>query len=163
MNEVQSYLSQKNAAVVEFLFVKAAPTMLELMLNQATWLVEKSNQPKVGDQSLKDLEKNGGKLSQIPLDSKNIKNFKKIAGKYGIGFSTTKDTTKSPPQHLVTFLAKDTTTMAAAFKEYLGTVIEKEKSQKPSFADRVKNAKEKVNAQDIDVEKNKNRGEVEGR
>jgi len=163
MNEVQSHLSQKTEAFLEFLLVKAAPTMLELMINQATWLVEKSNQPKAGEQSLKDLEKHGDKLSQIPLNSESVKDFKAIAGKYGIGFSISKDLTKNPPQHLVSFHAKDTTTMAAAFKEYLGTVLEKENAKKPSFKDRVENAKEKVKAQDIDLEKNNNRGEVDGR
>jgi hypothetical protein len=160
MGEVQEYTTQKIEQMAEFAIQKIAPTMFDLLKGMCLWLEKKANQPKTGQQSLKNLTKYGNKLSSIPLNSANIKTFESIARKFGVDFALAADPTKEPPQHTVFFKAKDTETMSAAFKEYLAKEINKGKSKKPNFKERLNNAKSRVKVKD---KVKKQRREVEGR
>jgi cystathionine beta-lyase/cystathionine gamma-synthase len=160
MVEVQEYSTQKTIQMAEIAIQKIAPTMSDLLKGMCMWLKEKANQPKRGEQSLKSLLQYGETLSNIPLNSENIKTFTSIARKHGVDFALAADETKTPPHHTVYFKAKDTETMSAAFNEYLASEIHKGKSEKQGFKERLNDAKSKVKVQD--KEKNQRR-EVEGR
>lgn len=160
MGEVQDIITQKTVQMAEFAIQKSVPTVYDVMKAMCLWLIKNAKQPKRGQQSLKSLEKYGGALSSIPLNSDSIKNFKGIARKHGVDFALSADSTKNPPQHTVYFKAKDTETMSAAFREYLAAEIRKGKSEKLNLKERLNNAKSRVTVQ----EKIKNQQrEVEGR
>lgn len=71
-----------------------------------------------GKQSLRDLQTEGGELSNIEITDENIKSFERYARKYGIDYALKKDKAADPPRYFVFFRARDVKTMEAAFKEY---------------------------------------------
>ena len=74
--------------------------------------------PTTGKQSVKTLIRQGQGVSSIPLADEGLKDFQKIAKKYGVDFAVVKDKEASPPVYTVFFKAKDVDVMTAAFKEY---------------------------------------------
>ena len=125
MSGVQEYLIDQELKttkqLAEIAITKVLPTMFDLTKGMALWLCKQSGGEKAGQQTLKQLTKYGDKLSEIPLNSDNIKEFTHIARKYGVSFALSQDDSKTPPRHTVYFKAKDTESMSAAFKEYITT------------------------------------------
>ena len=109
-----------------------------------------------GKQSVKQLAKQNQGLTNIEITDKNIKDFDRVARKYGVDYALKKDKTVTPPKYLVFFKAKDADALTAAFKEYTAVTVKKQ-SKEPivqkikSIADRIKTLPAKV--------KNKDRGE----
>ncbi len=95
-----------------------------------------------GKQSLEKLMKQNCQLSNIEVTDGNIKSFERCAKKYNIDFSLKKDTSISPPRYFVFFKAKDVDVMTAAFKEYTGSTLEKNK--KPAVRKKLEQAKERT-------------------
>ena len=145
---VQDYLiSQETKAmkqVAEIAINKAIPTMFDLAKGMAAWLSGQSGGEKKGQQTLKQLTAHGDKLSEIPLNSDNIKAFTHTARKHGVSFALAKDDSKNPPRHTVIFKAKDTESMTAAFNEHIGNELNKGKSKDKPFKERLTDAKAKV-------------------
>ena len=83
-----------------------------------------------GKQSLRDLQTEGGELSNIEITDENIKSFERYARKYGIDYALKKDKAADPPRYFVFFRARDVKTMEAAFKEYSEYTT---KEKKPSI------------------------------
>ena len=102
-----------------------------------------------GKQSVKQLvgQNQGG--SNIEITDKNIKDFERIARKYGIDFALKKDKTGDIPKYLVFFKARDADALTAAFKEY--TAKTDRKKEKPSVLRKLRRFKEQ--AADIDTPK----------
>jgi len=159
MSGVQEYLIDQEVKattqLAEIAIKKVLPTMFDVAAGMAKWLCGQGD-GKAGEQTLKQLTKHGDKLSEIPLHSENIKVFTKIARKYGVSFALSEDDTKTPPRHTVYFKAKDTESMSAAFKEYIGTELNKNKSKEKPFKERMTEAKGKVSV--TDKEKSSRRG-----
>jgi hypothetical protein len=81
-----------------------------------------------GKQSVKQLVGQNQGVSNIEITDKNIKDFERIARKYGVDFALKKDKTGEIPKYLVFFKARDGDALTAAFKEYTAkTDIKKEK------------------------------------
>ena len=160
MNEVQEYLIDQELKalkqVAEIAIFKALPTMLDVAKGMAEWLCRQSGGEKAGQQTLKELTKYGDKLSEIPLNSENIKEFSHIARKHGVSFALAKDDTKTPPRHTVYFKAKDTESMSAAFREYISKELNRGKTKEKPFKERMTEAKGKVKV--TDKEKSSRRG-----
>ena len=83
-----------------------------------------------GKQSVKQLIGQDQGVSNIEITNKNIKDFERIARKYGVDFSLKKDKTGNIPKYLVFFKARDGDALTAAFKEY--TAKTDRKKEKPS-------------------------------
>lgn len=115
---------------------------------------EKKQAVNHGKQSLKKLAGNGAQLSNIEITDGNIKSFARCARKYNIDYSLKKDKSVSPPRYFVFFRAKDVDSLTAAFKEYIGRTLKKEK--KPSIRQKLQLAKERV-AKHREKEKTKHR------
>lgn len=96
----------------------------------------------IGKQSLKDLLKQGAELSNIPVTEKNIKDFDRVARKYGIDYSLKRDKSKTPPEYLVFFKARDAEVMTAAFKEYAGITLRKK--NKPSLVQKLQTYRQRA-------------------
>ena len=64
-------------------------------------------------------------LTNIEITDKNIKDFDRVARKYGVDYAVKKDKTLQPPHYLVFFKAKDTDALTAAFREYTANTVKK--------------------------------------
>lgn len=94
-------------------------------------------QPEAGEQedgiayqgkiSLKELKRKNKDYSNIEITDQNIKSFEKYARKYEVEYSLKKDKSVNPPRYFVFFGAKDVDSITAAFKEYTGWTLKKQK------------------------------------
>lgn len=102
-----------------------------------------------GKQSVKQLVGQDQGVSNIEITDKNIKDFERIARKYGVDFALKKDKTGDIPKYLVFFKARDADALTAAFKEY--TAKTDRKKERPSVLKKLRKFKEV--AADIDTPK----------
>ncbi len=104
-----------------------------------------------GKQTVKQLVGQGQGVSNIEITDSNIKSFERVARKYGVDYALKKDVSGKIPKYLVFFKARDTDALTAAFKEFSGKTIKREK--KPSVLDQLR--KLKAMMKPIDRVKNK--------
>lgn len=102
-----------------------------------------------GKQSVKQLVGQDQGVTNIEITEKNIKDFERIARKYGVDFALKKDKTGDIPKYLVFFKARDADALTAAFKEY--TAKTDRKKERPSVLKKLRKFKEV--AADIDTPK----------
>ena len=96
--------------------------------------------PKRGKQSVKQLVGQGQGVSNIEITDSNIKSFERVARKYCVDFALKKDTTREIPRYLVLFKARDADALTAAFKEFTGKSLKREK--RPSVLAQLRKLKE---------------------
>lgn len=82
-----------------------------------------------GKQSVKQLMGQNQGVSNIEITDSNIKDFERIARKYGVDFALKKDKTGEIPKYLVFFKARDGDALTAAFKEYTAKTDRKKERQ----------------------------------
>ena len=70
-----------------------------------------------GRQTVKQLVGQNQGVSNIEITDKNIKDFDKVARKYGVDYAIKKDMTGEKPNYLVFFKARDADALTAAFSE----------------------------------------------
>ena len=80
---------------------------------------QKSNQPKHGKQTVKELVGQNAGVSNIEITDSNIKSFERVAKKYNVDFAVKKDKTMEPPKYLVFFKGRDADVLTQAFKEFV--------------------------------------------
>ena len=100
-----------------------------------------------GKQSVKELIGQGQGVSSMDIGDSGIKDFKKIANKYGVDFAIVKDKEADPPRYTVFFKAKDADAITQILKEYAAKQTKKEEKaaeKKPSILQKLKKFKEKV-------------------
>lgn len=71
-----------------------------------------------GKQSIQELIGQNQGASSIDIQNTNIRDFEKIANKYGVDYAITRDKTVTPPKYMVFFKARDADALTAAFAEY---------------------------------------------
>ena len=102
-----------------------------------------------GKQSVKELVGQGQGVSSMDIGDSGIKDFKKIANKYGVDFAIVKDKDVEPPRYTVFFKAKDADAITQILKEYAAKQTKKKEKtaeKKPSILQKLKKFKEKVAA-----------------
>ena len=104
-----------------------------------------------GKQSVKQLVGQNQGVSNIEITDKNIKDFERIARKYGVDFALKKDTSGEIPRYLVFFKGRDADVITAAFREFSAKNLEKEK--KPSIRKELDQAMQQAKAQHRQREK----------
>ena len=114
---------------------------------------DKEDKTYKGKQSMDKLMKQNVQLSNIEITDGNIKSFERVAKKYSIDFSLKKDVTADPPRYYVFFKARDADVMTAAFKEYTGKSLNKDK--KPSVRKKLQQAISKSLKKHRELEKTK--------
>ena len=122
-------------------------------INQKQPQKEKEDKTYKGKQSLDKLMKQNVQLSNIEITDGNIKSFERVAKKYSIDFSLKKDVPADPPRYYVFFKARDADVMTAAFKEYTGQTLNKDK--KPSVRKKLQKAITQSLAKHRELEKTK--------
>ena len=114
---------------------------------------DKEDKTYKGKQSMDKLMKQNVQLSNIEITDGNIKSFERVAKKYSIDFSLKKDVNADPPRYYVFFKARDADVMTAAFKEYTGQSLNKDK--KPSVRKKLQQAMSKSLKKHRELEKTK--------
>ena len=109
-----------------------------------------------GKQTLRQLMKHNTGVSNIEITDPSIKEFEKIARKYGVDYAVKKDRSSSPPKYLIFFKGRDADALTAAFTEYTGKKVKKaEKSERPSVLAKLSQFKELVKHAVVDRNKRK--------
>lgn len=90
-------------------------------------LKDKQTHPDIpqGKQSVKQLAKQGQGMTSIEITDQNIKDFERVAKKYGVDFAVMKDKHEIPPKYVVFFKGKDADAITNAFKEYTTDMVKK--------------------------------------
>ena len=114
---------------------------------------DKEDKTYKGKQSMDKLMKQNVQLSNIEITDGNIKSFERVAKKYSIDFSLKKDVNADPPRYYVFYKARDADVMTAAFKEYTGQSLNKDK--KPSVRKKLQQAISKSLKKHRELEKTK--------
>ena len=142
------------------LSVKSVKMTGRLLAQAMQAFLKKAREPtqKHGKQSLKSLSKQGTSLADIEISGDNVGSFKKIARKYNIDFALKKDDSKSPPNWVVFFKAKDSKALESAFKEY--SKIELKHKEKTPMLKRLEKFKEMAKSI-VPKAKNRSKGELE--
>ena len=105
-----------------------------------------------GKQTVRQLAQQNQGLSNIEIKDKSIKEFERIARKYGVDFAV-KKVKGDDPKFYVFFKAKDADALTAAFEEYTKKRVH-DKS-KPSVIKTLRSLQAMIAAKQIDPVKNK--------
>ena len=89
-----------------------------------------------GKQTVKQLVGQNQGVANIEISDKNIKDFDRVARKYGIDYAVKKYTTEEIPKYLVFFKARDGDALNAAFREYSAVVAKKK--ERPSVIQKLR-------------------------
>lgn len=76
-------------------------------------------QMKKKEVSMFKLKKGGSTLTNMKVDSGNLKSFDKFAKKYGVEYAVKKDKSTDPPTYHLFFKANDYSAIDSAVKDYL--------------------------------------------
>ena len=79
---------------------------------------QKAEQTIKGEQTVKELVGQGQGVSSMEVSDSGIRNFKKIANRYGVDFAIVKDKDSDPPRFTVFFKAKDADAINQVLGEY---------------------------------------------
>ena len=105
--------------------------------------MKKARDPAVhGKQSVKQLLGQNQGATNVEIDKESIRDFEKLAKKYGVDFTLRKDKTTQPPHYIVIFKAKDADNLEQAFREFTAKTLTKE--QRPSIRKVLAAAKQKA-------------------
>ena len=96
-----------------------------------------------GKQTGKQLIGQNQGVSNIEINDPSIRDFERIARKYGVDYAVKKDRSTSPPKYLIFFKARDADALTAAFTEYTDKKVKKaEKTERPSVLAKLAQFKE---------------------
>ena len=109
-----------------------------------------------GKQSVNQLIGQNQGVSNIEITDPSIKEFEKIARKYGVDYAVKKDRSSSPPKYLIFFKARDADALTAAFSEYTQKKVKKaDRSERPSVLAKLSHFKELIKNAVVDRNKRK--------
>lgn len=109
-----------------------------------------------GKQSVRDLVGQNQGVQNIEISDKNIRDFDRVARKYGIDYAVKKDVTEPIPKYLVFFKARDGDALSAAFREY--SASEAKKKARPSIIQKLRAIHPLENAARTDKVRHKDKG-----
>lgn len=95
-----------------------------------------------GKQSVKQLIGQNQGVTNVEIEDKSIRDFEKIARKYGVDYAIRKDKSGDVPKYIIFFKARDGDALNAAMDEYAN--IQLKKQTKPSLLKRLKSLGELV-------------------
>ena len=75
------------------------------------------DEPVHGKQSVKELIGQGQGVSSMEIADAGVRDFKRIANKYGVDFAVVKDKEGDPPKYTVFFKAKDADAITQVLKD----------------------------------------------
>ena len=108
-----------------------------------------------GRQTVKQLIGQDQGVSNIEINDPSIKDFDRIARKYGVDYAIKRDRSSDPPKFLVFFKSRDADALTSAFNEYAGEKVKK--TSRPSVLQRLASFKELVKNTVVNREKRRER------
>jgi len=93
-----------------------------------------------GKQTVKQLIGQNQGVSNIEISDPSIRDFERIARKYGVDYAIKKDKSVEPPKFLIFFKSRDSDALTAAFQEYAGKKVQQ--ASRPSVLQRLESFKE---------------------
>ena len=106
---------------------------------------QKNRDPAIhGKQTVKQLLGQNQGAPNVEIDKTGIKDFERLAKKYGVDFAVRKDKSVDPPRYIVFVRAKDADALDAICKEHQAMAMTK--GEKPSVLAQLKKFKELVAA-----------------
>ena len=109
-----------------------------------------------GKQTVKQLIGQNQGVSNIEITAPSIREFEKIARKYGVDYAVKKDRSSSPPKYLIFFKGRDADALTAAFTEYTSKKVKKaQKTERPSILEKLGKFKELLQNTVMDRHKRK--------
>ncbi len=154
INEEVSKESIQFAANLTKLTVK---NLLKVMI--AAYKLQKKAQDRTGkgQQTVKQLIKQGQGATSLEVSGESLKTFKKIANRYGVDFAIVKDKTSETPRYTVFFKAKDADAIGAVLKEYADKLVKKNNEvERPSVLKKLHDLQKKL-AKDAEKELEKSK------
>lgn len=97
-----------------------------------------------GKQSVKQLIGQNQGVSSMPIGDSGLRDFEKIAKKYGVDFAIVKDKTSDPPKYTVFFKARDADAISQVLAEYAAKQMKRKAQNRPSILKVLKKFKEVV-------------------
>ncbi len=104
-----------------------------------------------GKQTVKQLIGQDQGVSNIEINDPTIKDFERIARKYGVDYAIKRDRSSDPPRFLIFFKSRDADAITAAFTEYNQQKVKK--ASRPSVLQRLAHFKELVKNTVVNREK----------
>ena len=96
-----------------------------------------------GKQTVKQLIGQNQGVSNIEINDPSIRDFERIARKYGVDYAVKKDRSTSPPKYLIFFKGRDADALTAAFSEYTQKKVKKaDCSERPPVLEKLAQFKE---------------------
>lgn len=108
-----------------------------------------------GRQTVKQLVGQNQGVSNLEITDPSIREFEKIARKYGVDYAVKKDRSTTPPKYMIFFKARDADALTAAFTEYTNKKVRK--ASRPSVLAKLSKFKELVKNAITDHTKRKER------
>ena len=130
---------------VQELMKKLNEYVAEKKADKAAIRRAKMLEPKHGKQSVKELIGQGQGVQSIDIEKAGLKDFQRIANRYGVDFAVVKDKAAEPPVYNVFFKGKDLAAIENMMKEFTAKQLKKEKQgERPSVLEKLKKFKEIV-------------------
>ncbi len=129
---------------------KAMAEFARIEKQMAASMADAENSQDSGRKSVKELIGQGKGVLTIPVAKTELRDFEKVAEKYGVDFAITLDKSTTPPRYTVFFNAPDKAAIDSIVKEY--TAITMKRKDRPSVLKRLKELIQKSKA-----DPNKNR------
>ena len=89
--------------------------------------------PEHGEMKVRDLIRKDEGAQAIDIDGAGLRDFKRIANKYGLDFAIVKSTELDPPKYSVFFKARDADAIQAVVNEYTVRQMKIQKEGRPSI------------------------------
>ena len=106
-----------------------------------------------GKQTVKQLIGQNQGVSNFELTDPSIRDFDRIARKYGVDYAIKRDKANDPPRFLIFFKSRDADALTVAMQEFTAKKIRK--AERPSVLERLAQFKALVQKPTIDREKRK--------
>lgn len=89
-----------------------------------------------GKQSVKQLTQQGQGVNTMEIDDANLRQFERIARKYGVDYAVRRDTSADTSRFLVFFKGRDADAIMAALKEFSNA--KERKTERPSLLQKLR-------------------------
>ena len=89
-----------------------------------------------GKQMVKQLTRQGQGVNTMEIADENLRQFERIARKYGVDYAVRRDKDAVPPRFLLFFKGRDADAITAAFKEFM--TAKERKSERPSILQKLR-------------------------
>lgn len=154
---MQEEVEQKTVALVISAGKLTGRGLKKAILKLLAHMKDKKNHPNIpqGKQSVKQLAGQGQGMTSIEITDQNIKDFERVAKKYGVDFAVMKDKHEVPPKYVVFFKGKDADAITSAFKEYTADMVKK--VARPSVLAELRKLAQIVKNTVVDKVKHKNK------